>query len=403
MPILEHSPHRSLLGAALIVVFLLGSIPDANAQLARKRAEREERAAETGDEKATTTAEAEFPAAQREEPVAKATAKVGPKLQRLSKAYEDSDKATAIGLADEVIADNAANAYERAFAARLAGAMLVNEDNPRAISYLQRALEFNGLSNNDHFQTMVIISQIQLQEDRNQEALATIDKFLSESQSQDPEHLALKGTALYSLERHAEAISALKSAIQQSATPQPTWTQMLMASYAETGQAAEATRLAEQIAANTPGDKRAQLNLAATYMQMKETDKAAAVLERLRASGELTDEQDYRNLYALYLNAEGKERQAAAAINEGLQKGLLKPDYQTYSALAQAYYFSEQIEPAIDAYRKAAPLAPDGEAYLNLAKVLSNEGRGAESKQAAQQALDKGIQNPEDARKLLAR
>lgn len=398
----DSTPGRPLLAAVMLGAFLLGTIPDAEAQLARKRAEREEQAADTGDQQAEK-AEAKFPGAQREEPPAKATAKMAPKLQALSKAYEDADTATALATADEVIANPDANAYEKAFAARLAGAMLVNDENARALGYLNRALEFNGLDNNDHFQTMVIIAQIQMQEDQFEEGLATIEKFMAQTQSQDPEYLALKGTALYSLERYPEAIAALRPAIQQSADPQPAWTQMLMASYSESGQGAEATRLAEEIAANTPTDKRAQLNLAATYMQMDETDKAAAVLERLRASGELTEERDYRNLYALYLNAEGKEREAAAAISEGLQKGILKPDYQTYSALAQAYYFSEQIDPAIDAYRKAAPLAPDGEAYLNLAKVLSNEGKAAEARQAAQQALDKGLRNPEEARKLLAR
>lgn len=398
-----HAPSRVLLSAAVILIFLLGSIPDADAQLARKRANRAEQAAEKGDQQPAEQAEAMFPAAQREEPEAKTTAKGAPKLQKLSEAYDKDDTAAAIAIADEVIADGDANAYERAFAARLAGAMLVNDDNPRALGYLRRALEFNGLGNNDHYQTMVIIAQIQLQEDQNQEGIATIETFLAESKSQDSEHLALKGTALYHLERYPEAIAALKSATQQSSAPQPAWTQMLMSAYSKTGQSGEATRLAEEIVAGTPGDKRAQLNLAATYMQMDQNDKAAAVLERLRASGELTDERDYRNLYAMYLNAEGKEREAAAAINEGLEKGALKPDYQTYSALAQAYYFSDQIAPAIDAYRKAAPLAPDGEAYLTLAKVLANEGRAAESKQAAQQALDKGLRSPEEARKLLAR
>ena len=62
-----------------------------------------------------------------------------------------------------------------------------------------------------------------------------------------------------------------------------------------------------------------------------------------------------------------------------------------------------QVEPAIEAYRKAAPLDERGETYLNLAKVLANEGRLPEAKQAAQQALDKGVRTPEDARRILAR
>ena len=56
-----------------------------------------------------------------------------------------------------------------------------------------------------------------------------------------------------------------------------------------------------------------------------------------------------------------------------------------------------------EAYRKAAPLDERGESYLNLAKVLANEGRLPEAKQAAQQALDKGIRSPDEAKRILAR
>ena len=58
---------------------------------------------------------------------------------------------------------------------------------------------------------------------------------------------------------------------------------------------------------------------------------------------------------------------------------------------------------AIEAYRKAAPLDERGESYLNLAKVLANEGRLPEAKQAAQQALDKGIRSPDEAKRILDR
>ena len=125
-------------------------------------------------------------------------------------------------------------------------------------------------------------------------------------------------------------------------------------------------------------------------------------MERLRAEGQLTEDREYRNLFALHLNTEGGEPKAIEVINEGLQKGVLEGNHQTYLALGQAYYFSEQVAPAIDAYQKAAPLAENGETYLNLARILFNEDRIPEAKQAAQQALDKGVRNPDEARKLLA-
>jgi len=160
--------------------------------------------------------------------------------------------------------------------------------------------------------------------------------------------------------------------------------------------------MAEAVAAKNPNDKRAQLNLAAVYQQAEMYDKSATVLEKLRASGQLTEDKEYRQLYATYLNMDGKEKEAIAVINDGIQKGVLKPDYQTYLAQAQAYYFSDQAGPAIDAYKKAAPLAPDGEAYLNLARVLWQEDRIPEAKEAAKQAVAKGVKKPDDAKKILA-
>ena len=60
------------------------------------------------------------------------------------------------------------------------------------------------------------------------------------------------------------------------------------------------------------------------------------------------------------------------------------------------------MEHYIDAYKKAAPLAPDGEAYLNLARVLWQEDRIPEAKEAARQAVAKGVKKPDDAKKILA-
>ena len=48
-------------------------------------------------------------------------------------------------------------------------------------------------------------------------------------------------------------------------------------------------------------------------------------------------------------------------------------------------------------------MAADGEAYLNLAKVLDYTGKKAEAKEAAKQALAKGVKKPEDANRILAR
>jgi tetratricopeptide (TPR) repeat protein len=344
-----------------------------------------------------------YPNATREEPKAKGAAKLQTKLQKLVEVYNKDDYAKTRAQADELLANPAATDYDKAVASQLASQAAYNlDDMPGTIAYLKQAVQLNALDNNNHYQLMYMLAGLQLQEDQLADGIATLDRYFAETKSQKPEELALKGQALYQQEKYAEAIPVLKQAIESSTEPKDNWQQLLMASYAEAGQAGEATQMAEKIAAKSPGDKKAQMNLASVYLQADKYDQAAAILEKLRSSGQMTDEKEYRQLYTTYANMDGKEKEVIAVINDGMQKGVLKPDQQTYLALAQSYYYSDQIPPAIEAWQKAAPLSKDGETYLNLAKVLWQEDRIPEAKQAAKSALEKGIKKPEEAKKIIA-
>ena len=391
----------TLLSLALVAAFCGGAVLDANA--ARRGEQKKE--------------EVLYPDATRQEPEAKGSPKVQTKLNKLIEAYnkaleqEDEAKATAgyttaRTLADEIIANGSANAYDKALAAQIASQAALNTDDEAAAEgYLKQAVDANALGNNQHFQLMLQLAQLQLQKDDYTNGFATLDKYLAESKSKRPADFAFKGQYLYQADRFAECIPPLKQAIETSTNPEDkvdNWTQILMVCYQEAGQLAEAVKVAEQLAAKSPNDKRAQMNLASIYLNSEQEAKAAAVLEKLRAAGLMTEEKDYRQLYLTYANMDGKEKDVIAVINEGLQKGVVKPDYQTYLALAQAYYYSEQIPQAIEAWQKAAPLSKDGETYLNLARVLWQEGRVPEAKVAARAALDKGLKKPDDAKKIIA-
>lgn len=347
-------------------------------------------------------AEVLFPNATRQEPTVKASAKMGSKLQKLVDNYNKQKFPETRAQADEILANADANAYDKSLAAQLASqAAYQTEDNAAAKKYLQQALDFNGLDNNGYFQSMLMLGQLQLQDDQLQEGLATLDKYFAESKSAKPEELVIKGQALYQMQRYADAIPVLQQAIAGATEPKDSWNQLLMAAMSEAGQTGEAVKQAEALAARNPNDKKAQLNLASMYMQADQMDKAASVMDELRASGQLTEEREYKQLYSIYANTDNKEKDVIAVINEGLQKGILKPDYQVYLALAQSYYYSDQVPQAIEAWQKAAPLSKDGETYLNLARVLHSEGRIPEAKQAAQQALAKGVKNQADAKKII--
>ncbi|BBJ94278.1 tetratricopeptide repeat protein [Xanthomonas campestris] len=384
---------------SLIIAASLGGavVTDAVAQ--------SDRSTERANRKSKNSGKAEelYPQSTRTAPTIKPSSKLGSKLQKLIETFNKGEDFPAVRTqADEILANSAANEADKALAGQLAAQAAYNmDDTAAAKTYLQQAIALNALDNNGQFQSMLMLAQLQLQDDQQAEGLATLDKCLDESKSQRPEDLILKGQALYQAERYKEAIPVLKQAIAASPEPKDTWNQLLMASYAEAGQTGEAVAAAEALAAKTPNDKKAQLNLASMYMQADQMDKAAGVMDKLRASGQLTEEKEYKQLYSIYANTENKEKDVIAVITEGMQKGILKPDYQTYLALAQSYYYSEDVPKAIENWQKAAPLSKDGETYLNLAKVLHSEGRIPEAKQAAQQAIAKGVKKPEDAKKII--
>lgn len=394
---------RNLLAAAVGCVFLLGLVPDANAQLAKKRNERynqdkQEQSAQDQEDEV-----AKYPQATRGEPDGEVSRGMRKSLNAMIKAFNADEFAEARTLSAEILADADASAYDKAVAAQIgAHAAYDVDDLPAAMALLQQSIDLDVLDNNDHYGAMLMLAQMQIQEGQEAQGLATLERFLAETKSTDPQHLILKGNTLYNLERWEEAAVATKAAIEASPDPDPSWTQLLMGIYLELDRPEEATRIAEQLAARDTSNKQAQINLASIYLQNDQFERAAAVLEKIRASGELSTPDEYRQLYATYLNMEGRESEAIAVIEDGLAKGILQPNYEAYVALAQSYYFSKQDAKAIDAYKKAAPLDEDGETYLNLARVLWQADRIAEAKQAAQQALDKGLDDPEDARRILA-
>jgi tetratricopeptide (TPR) repeat protein len=346
-----------------------------------------------------------FPKATRAEP--KLTpSKIGDTIQKLFDLLEKDKNDEVIALAEQVLANPKASALDRAQADYVAGNGEIGKNNPTyeaAVKYLQQALTEDALPNNTHYTIMQQIAQMQLADEKYADALATATRFLSETQSDDPKTLALQGNALYRMDRYPEAVAVLKKAMAASTEPDNNITQLLIASYIEMNQPQQAAALAEQEAAKKPDDKHAQLNLVNVYMQADMLDKASQVFDRLRAKGLMTESSDYEAGYRVLASMDGREKDAIALINEGLDKKILTPSFDVYTFLGQSYYGIDQVPQAIDAWNKAAPLDKDGETYLNIAKLHVQEEHWNDAKASAHQALDKGVKKPGDAWMVIAR
>ena len=346
-----------------------------------------------------------YPDATREEPEGSFSPRLSKQITKLQEAYAaDGQEAETIAAAEAILANEKAKPYDRGMALLLAGSAALNSgDDATAMGYLDKAIAENALSNDNHYTAMLSLASAYLNTEQYDKADPLIARVIAETKTTNPDVYGLQAASFYNNDKYEQAIPALKKAIElRPDKPETQWLQMLMASYAETNRDAEAVALGEDIVKRNPEDKKALLNLATLYANADMQDKAVALLEGARQKGLLTDANDYQRLFGTYYNMDrGKE--AAAVLQEGIDKGIMPADAKNYAMLAQAYYFSDDIAGAIAASQKALPLATDGEPALFLAQILGQEDRNAESKAAAQQALAKGVKKPGEAWMVLAR
>lgn len=323
------------------------------------------------------------------------------KLLALVNTTKNNDEAIAAG--EKIAASRDANHYDRAIAYQAIGYAYLNKRDPaKGVEYLQKSLAENALSNNEYYLMMLQVAKSQIAADQSDAGLATLDRVIAETKQDKPEYNAIRGRLFYGKKDYASAAQAFQKAIDASPTQSdPGLQQMLLGCYIELKQPERAEKIVEDIASAHPDDKAAIMNLASIYQQTGKSDKSAAVLDDARKRGLLTDANDYRKLYVLYSNIKGREKDSIGVINEGLQKGILQPNKEVYTVLADDYYFTNQFPQAIDAYRKADAASTDGEAALNLAKVYNNQGQAGEAKTAAERALQKGVKKPEEARAII--
>ena len=314
--------------------------------------------------------------------------------------YEKKQFDQALPKVEAILADPKATPYDRATAAYIASFIALELDgdsHDRARKYIDRALQENGLSNNNHYQMMLQAAQLLTADEKYSDALTYLDRFLAESHSTDVKPTILKADILYQMKRYPESVVILKAAMAGKPNPEDNLVRLLVADYIEMDKPQEAAALLDQLLAAKPNDKALLQSLIGVYQQAGDDAKAGQAFDRLRAAGLMTDTKDYEFAYRLLANIEGRQNDAVAIINEGLQKNILSPSFDLYLVLGNAYYSADQIPKTIEAWSKAAPLAKDGETYLNVAKLQLGENHNAEAKEAARQAMAKGVKRPGEA------
>ncbi|TAM03286.1 MAG: tetratricopeptide repeat protein, partial [Rhodanobacter sp.] len=228
----------------------------------------------------------EYPDSTRVEPKLDLTKEADQKqLQAGYDALNKGDTAAAEATLQALL-DKSRSKYAQAMALRgLALAKYNTHDYKASIALLQRALTNGVLPNDAYFDVEYMLAAAQQADEQYQASLATIAKWRAEGKKETPESYAIEGNDQYRLGNYAAAIAAVKKAKSLTDKPNPQWDQILMASYAASGQGDQLLKIAQDNLAAHPDDPKAIETAIQALQQAQKYPEAIKVMEAARAKG----------------------------------------------------------------------------------------------------------------------
>lgn len=359
--------------------------------------------------KAKQKQDSQYPNATRQDPKNDLTTKDQKKLQEALDELNAKDTAKAQPDLQSII-DSSKSKYAQAMAMRGLAVIKFNAgDYKGSIALIEQALQMNSLPNDDYFAIEYMLALAQQADKQYQTSLDTVAKWRADGKKETAESYALEGSDYYQLAKYPQAITAIKKAQSMSDKPNAQWNQILVASYSASGQGDQASAMAEKSVNANPNDPAALSNAISILMQAQKYPEAIQLMEKARAAGTLTSEENYVTLAKLYFNQAQSDadpkvnaEKAIAALNEGMGKGLVKTTADNYLLLGEAQNLAGDTAAASKSFATAMPLAKDGEVALQVANMDLENSAYSDARNLAKQAIEKGLKRKGIAYLILA-
>ncbi|RTE85995.1 MULTISPECIES: tetratricopeptide repeat protein [Gammaproteobacteria] len=312
--------------------------------------------------------------------------------------YEAEDIPGAITVLEEV---EPRTDYERAYVNRFLGTMYAalpeEQAQPeKALEMLQEAVGYDMLSFADQSASLQLLGNLQLQEERYEDSLQTMQTYLQFTGEWDADILFRMAAAHMELKNFDSVVAFARKANEHYAEPNRNPYVLMVGAYYEQNDIPNAIGVLEDGINAIPSETRWWSQLGAFYALNEQNDKALQTLAIAYDAGYLERSSDFRYLVQMFSNARIPYH-AATVMTRHLESGDIDESQSNWASAARSYYTAREFEQAAETYSKAIELAEDtqdrvgyyraqGDAYA-LAEEYRNAAR------SFQAALDLG---PED-------
>ncbi len=293
------------------------------------------------------------------------------------------------------------NPYELALAWQMLGYVYAGQEKvEQAISALEKCLEQKALPPGAALDVQFNLGQLYLVASKYQKASSVLLDWIGKVENPKPDSKYLLSMALMQAGQAENALGWIKAAISGSSRPAESWYQLMLSIQYKLKRYGEAADTIETLVLKFP-KKSYWLQLAAVYSEIKQEQKALAVMELAFQQGMLDTRGEIMNLVSLY-DYRGVPFKAAEVLEKGMQSGLVEGNAKTLRQLGETWLRARELKRAADPLEKAAALEKNGQLYLQVAQIHIERQAWGEAIRALRAALDKGgLENPGEAHLLI--
>jgi len=282
--------------------------------------------------------------------------------------------------------------YETAQVNNFYGFLYYNAENyPRAIKAYETVLAQPDIPEALVQGTIRTLSQLYFVQENFDKSIQLAERYNREF-GEDPELLALIGTAYYQKNQPAKIVAPIERAIaiarERGTTVKEQWWLLLRVAYWEQDNYKKVKEILEILVVNWP-KKEYWTQLSGIYYELKDEPRQLAAYEAAYDQGLLSSNGELVQMAQLFLQAEIPYK-AAKVLEQGFESEQVERTVRNLRLLSQSYQLAREDSKAIAPLKEAAGLSGDGELYARLANSYLNLSQYGDCISSAKKAISKG-------------
>lgn len=277
------------------------------------------------------------------------------------------------------------------------------EDYAESIKAYETVLRQEELPEGMRKSTVYTLAQLHFQAGSYERAIESLNQWLQGETNPGPRPYILLGQAYYQLQRFADAVRPVETAIsiakQQGLRIEENWYLLLRVFYYELEDYPRVIEVLETLVREYPR-RDYWLQLAAMYGETGNAPRRLACYDAAYLQGFL-DRESELTLYAQLLLQDQIPFRAGVVLESGIEDGIVEKNPRNYRLLSQAWTLAREDAKSIEALKEAAALSDDGELDARLAQAWANLGEWEKAVESARRALTRGVDRRDQVQMVL--